>query len=61
MRVLWRQVWLELLNEESGQDIVEYALVALLMSMCALAVAPPLLAAIPGVFEQIGAACTGGQ
>ncbi len=56
-----RHAWLELLNEESGQDIVEYALVALLMSICALAVLPQVVAAIPGVFTEIGAICAGGH
>ncbi len=57
----WRYAWLELLNEESGQDIVEYALVALLMSICALAALPPVVAAIPVAFQQIGAICAGGH
>ena len=40
-------------KEESGQDLIEYALIAAMISLAGLAVAPALATAISGEFTKI--------
>jgi pilus assembly protein Flp/PilA len=45
-------------KEESGQDLIEYALLALLIALAAVAVLPGVGAAISGEFSKVGGALT---
>ena len=42
-------------KEESGQDLIEYALLALLLALAAVAVLPTVGTDISHIFSQVGA------
>jgi pilus assembly protein Flp/PilA len=48
----------QFVNDESGQDLIEYALVAAVVSLGAAATLQPLGAQIASVFTKIGTALT---
>lgn len=48
-----------LLNNEDGQDLIEYALLASLLAVAAVAVLNPLAAAVNGAFTAATNAITG--
>ena len=51
-------IFKNLRNDESGQDLIEYALLALLIALATVAVLPGVGTAISGEFSKIGGALT---
>ena len=49
------------LNDESGQDLVEYALVLVFLALAAIAVLPTLGKAVNNVFSQSASSLTAGS
>jgi pilus assembly protein Flp/PilA len=45
---------LRLWKDDSGQDLIEYALLAVLIALVVAAAFPPISAAITGVFTKVG-------
>jgi len=54
----FKQILSNLLNDESGQDLIEYALVAALVALGAVATLTTLSTAITGAFTKVGTALT---
>jgi pilus assembly protein Flp/PilA len=54
----YREVLKNLLREESGQDLIEYALVAALIGLAATAALQPLGGYISTIFNNIGTTLT---
>jgi Flp pilus assembly pilin Flp len=52
MKVELLRLWVRLVHDESGQDIIEYALVLGLIAMLAVAGFPPLATAIKTIFTN---------
>lgn len=52
------QVWVRLLEDESGQDLIEYALVAALIGLGAVVTVKSLGTKIAGAFTNIGTTLT---
>jgi len=51
----------ELLGEQGGQDLVEYALLLVFLALAAIAVLPTLSNAINNVFSQSASSLTSGS
>jgi pilus assembly protein Flp/PilA len=51
----------EFLVDESGQDLVEYALLLVFLSLAAIAVLPTLSNAVNNVFSQSASSLTAGS
>ena len=51
-------MWKRLYKDESGQDLVEYALAAGLVAVAAVAVMPTLSSVVSNVFSKIGSIVT---
>jgi pilus assembly protein Flp/PilA len=49
-----RKLWIEFLNDESGQDLIEYTLVAALIGFAAVAGMNTLAGDINTAFSKIG-------
>jgi pilus assembly protein Flp/PilA len=49
---------LQSLKDESGQDLIEYALLAALISVATIAALSPVATAISTVFSQVASALT---
>ena len=49
-----KQIWKNLLNDESGQDLIEYALVAAVIALGAIAAMKGLTSAIGNGFNTVG-------
>ena len=49
-----KQIWKNLLNDESGQDLIEYALVAAVIALGAIAAMGTLKNAIGSGFNSVG-------
>jgi len=47
------KVWTRLIEDESGQDLIEYALVVALVSLAAITTLTSVATAITGVFTSI--------
>jgi pilus assembly protein Flp/PilA len=53
-----KQILSNLLKDESGQDLIEYALVAAIVSLAAVTTLGTLATSITGAFTKIGSALT---
>ena len=51
----------EFLQDESGQDLVEYALLLVFLALAAIAVLPTLSSAVNNVFSQSASSLTAGS
>jgi pilus assembly protein Flp/PilA len=51
----------EFLQDESGQDLVEYALLLVFLALAAIAVLPTLSNAVNNVFSQSASSLTAGS
>jgi pilus assembly protein Flp/PilA len=51
----------EFLRDESGQDLVEYALLLVFLALAAIAVLPTLSSAVNNVFSQSASSLTAGS
>jgi len=51
----------QFLSDESGQDLVEYALVLVFLALAAIAVLPTLGKAVNNVFSQSASSLTAGS
>ena len=49
-----KQIWKNLVNDESGQDLIEYALVAAVIALGALAAMKSLATSISTGFNTVG-------
>jgi pilus assembly protein Flp/PilA len=56
-----KKVIRELLGEQAGQDLVEYALLLVFLALAAIAVLPTLSNAINNVFSQSASSLTSGS
>jgi Flp pilus assembly pilin Flp len=54
-------VMAQFLGEESGQDLVEYALLLVFLALAAIAVLPVLGQAVNNVFSQSASSLTAGS
>jgi|SoiMetStandDraft_5_1073268.scaffolds.fasta_scaffold334543_1 Flp pilus assembly pilin Flp len=55
------KVMAQFLGEESGQDLVEYALLLVFLALAAIAVLPVLGQAVNNVFSQSASSLTAGS
>jgi len=58
---LTTQIMKDILNAESGQDLVEYALVLVFLALAAIAVLPMLGQAVNNVFSESASSLTAGS
>jgi pilus assembly protein Flp/PilA len=54
----FKEIFSNLVNDESGQDLIEYALVACLIALAAVVTMTALGTTISGVFTTIGTKIT---
>jgi pilus assembly protein Flp/PilA len=54
----YRNLWNSLLSDESGQDLIEYALVAALIGLAAIAGMQHLATSISSAFNSVGNSLT---
>lgn len=52
MKARLLRLWIRLQHEESGQDLIEYALLVALIALVVFSVAPNIATAITGVFTR---------
>jgi pilus assembly protein Flp/PilA len=52
------KVWTRLIEDESGQDLIEYALVVALIALAAISTLTSVATAVTGVFTSIAAKLT---
>lgn len=53
-----KQILKNLMTEESGQDLIEYALVAAMVGLGSVAAMSSLASSISGAFTQVGSTLT---
>jgi len=58
---LTTQIMKDIYNDESGQDLVEYALVLVFLALAAIAVLPMLGQAVNNVFSESASSLTAGS
>ena len=58
MNMSIKQLLANLMQDESGQDLIEYALVLAMVAAISIAVTPQLTTTITGVFTTIGTKIT---
>jgi pilus assembly protein Flp/PilA len=54
----FKQILSNLLKDESGQDLIEYALVAAMVAAIAVVVVPQFTTTVTGVFTNVGTKIT---
>ena len=54
----FKQILSNLLKDESGQDLIEYALVAAMVAAIGVAVVPSFTTVVTGVFTSVGTKVT---
>jgi pilus assembly protein Flp/PilA len=55
----FKQILSNLLKDESGQDLIEYALVAAMVAAIAVVVVPQFTTTVTGVFTSVGTKISG--
>jgi pilus assembly protein Flp/PilA len=58
VNISFRRLFTKLLKDESGQDLIEYALIAALIGLGAAATVKSLATAISGAFTTLGSRLT---
>lgn len=59
MRMRLLKLWIYLVNEDSGQDLVEYALLVVLIGLVIAAALPALTTAISAAFGRVATCLSG--
>jgi pilus assembly protein Flp/PilA len=58
VKIGWRRLLAKLLKDESGQDLIEYALIAAVIGLSAAATMRGLATAISSAFSSLGSRLT---